>query len=454
MRDILPKSLRQLAQISPAPLYVVGGFVRDYLANLRPLNGKFDFDICSPTSAETFATLAQEHGFHVQALYKNTGTLKLTDEEGNDFEFSSFRSDKYVRGVHAPVEVCFTTDIALDAKRRDFTCNAVYYNIKEDCTVDPLNGVSAIQNKQLVTVAPAEKVFGEDGLRLMRLARQAAQLGFQPNEECLLGAQQNASLILDITPERIFTELHATLYADKKYGVKDGHYQGIVLLEKIGVLEKIIPELTLGKGMVQRSDFHRYDVFQHSLHALLYSPETIRFAALLHDVGKPYCILKDGNSYGHAVEGERIVGEILTRLKAPKRLIAQTQALVKWHMYDFNSQTSENKLRKFFVEYYPLLNDLLDLKQADFSGCKDNLSPAPTCVRGKGILQQMQEENAPLTLKQLAVSGKDLQASGIPAPLLSQILHRLLTHSAIFPNDNKKQRLIKLAHSFLKSNES
>ena len=450
MRHILPKSLYTLAAACPTPLYVVGGFVRDFLANVHTKRKDVDLDICAPIDAQTFAELAQKHGFTVQALYKTTGTIKLCDDDGNDFEFSAFRSDKYVRGVHAPVEVCFTTDILLDAKRRDFTCNAVYYDIQADNFVDPLDGISAIQEKRLTTVAPAKKVFGEDGLRLMRLCRFAAQLGFAPDKDCLLGAQENAALIADITPERIFTELNAILHADLKYGVSGGHYQGVCLLEKIGVLQYILPELTLGKGMAQRADFHRYDVLDHSLRAVLYAPPTIRFAALLHDVGKPYCNVHFGNTYEHAVEGAHIAGEILGRLKAPKRLTAHTQTLVKWHMYDFNGQTGENKLRRFFTEHYGNLQDLLDLKQADFSACKDNLCIAPTCARWQGILQQMRGENAPFTLKQLAVSGKDLQLSGIPAPLLSQILHDLLAHAAIFPKDNKKERLISLAHSFLK----
>ena len=179
MRKILPKNLILLAEAVPKPLYVVGGSVRDYLAGF-PLSTP-DWDICSPLSAEKFAELAKTHGFEVKSVYKNTGTVKVKDAEGVDYEYSCFRSDKYVRGTHVPVEIYFTDDITLDARRRDFTVNAVYYDVKSDNFVDPLGGIPAIQEKRLTTVAPAEKVFGEDGLRLMRLARQAAQLGFAPD---------------------------------------------------------------------------------------------------------------------------------------------------------------------------------------------------------------------------------------------------------------------------------
>ena len=242
MRRILPNSLIALAQACPTPLYVVGGSVRDFLAGLTPNTPTRDLDICAPIDAQAFASLAMDNGFTVRALFKNTGTIKLQDTDKNDFEFSCFRSDKYVRGTHVPVETCFTGDITLDARRRDFTANAVYYDIHADKFIDPLDGITAINEKRLTTVAPAKKVFSEDGLRLMRLARFAATLGFTPDSDCLLGATHNAALIKDISPERIFAELNAILTADEKYGIKDGHYQGLRLLEKTRVLiQRVAP---------------------------------------------------------------------------------------------------------------------------------------------------------------------------------------------------------------------
>lgn len=447
MQKILPKSLFSLAQACPVPLYAVGGSVRDFLAGLTPANKKFDWDICAPLSAEAFTAIAQKNGFTVHAVYAATGTVKLKDTEGNEYEYACFRSDKYVRGTHAPVSVTFTDDIALDALRRDFTANAVYYDIKAQTYADPLNGIQAIAEKRLSTVAPAKKVFGEDGLRLMRLARQAAQLGFTPDEDCLRGATQNAPLIADITPERVFTELQALLSADAKYGIQDGHYRGLKLLDDTRVLDYIMPELTLGRGMTQRADFHEHDVLEHSLRAARYAPTALRLCALLHDVGKPFCELRDGTSYAHPEEGARIAGEILTRLKAPKRCIAQTQTLISLHMYDLDGKVGENKLRRFFASHYLHLTPLMAIKQADFSACKDNLSVAPTVQKWQTLLAKLQAENAPLTVKQLALSGKDLADAGFPAPLLSDILQGLLAHAVCNPQDNEKARLLKLAKS-------
>lgn len=448
MRALLPESLLRLAERCPTALYVVGGSVRDFLANLTPATGIFDLDVCAPLDAETFAAVALQCGFTVRSIFKNTGTVKLKDAQGIELEYSCFRSDKYVRGTHVPVETHFTDDITLDARRRDFTANAVYYDIKAQSFVDPLDGIPAIKAKRFTTVAPAKKVFSEDGLRLMRLARQAAMLGFTPDEECLQGAKENAQLICDISPERIYTELTAILHADEKYGVQYAQYTGLQLLSQIGVLEYILPELTKGKNLLQRADFHRYDVLEHSLRAVRYAHPNVRLAALLHDVGKPLCAERDGNSFAHPQDGALLTTQILQRLKAPKKTIAQTAELVALHMYDFNCQTKENKLRRFFVAHYPFLENLLLLKQADFSACKDDLSPAPTCIRWQNLLKRLRQENAPLCLKELAVNGSDLLKANCPPLKISTILQLLLSHAVCNPADNTKDRLCKLAKAY------
>ncbi len=445
MLKILPQELKNLAQAMPVPLYVVGGSTRDFLAGLTP--AVHDWDICAPLPAEEFSKIATENGFSVRAVYKNTGTVKLEKKFG--YEYSSFRSDKYVRGVHVPTEIFFTDDVNLDAKRRDFTANAVYFDIVKGEYVDPLGGIPAIQEKRLTTVDDPKKVFGEDGLRLMRLARQTAQLGFTPDENCLSGARENAALIADISPERIFEELLLILSADQKCGVKNAPYRGLKLLQSIGVLRYILPELAAGENLAQRANFHKYDVLEHSFRAVQYAEKIdadpiFRLAALLHDVGKPLCMLRDGNAFAHHEEGELLVKNILTRLKAPKKTIEAVAWLTKWHMYDFDCKTSEKKLRRFFVSYSPSIELLLKIKQADFSACADDFSPAPTCVKWRTILEKMRAEKTPFSLKELAVNGRDLLPL-FPAERISVLLNGLLMHVAVFPKDNEKNRLLKLA---------
>ncbi len=443
MRRFLPKNLLKLADVCDS-LYIVGGSVRDFLCGY-PLKKETDWDICSPCEEEKLLSAATQCGLTVRAVYRNTGTVKLRDGAGIDYEFTRFRSDQYVRGIHSPAAISFTRDISVDARRRDFRANAVYYDVKHGVFCDPLGGISDIKNKILRTVAPAEKVFGEDGLRLMRLARLAAQTGFSPDGECMEGARQNSALVRDIVPERIFTELDLLLHADLKHGFQEAPYRGLSFLRETGVLREILPELALGEGMKQRSDFHNYDVLEHSLRCVRYSTPEIRFAALLHDVGKPFCYLRDGNFHEHPQEGARLAEEILTRLKAPKNLVGETKTLILLHMRDYNLQMRESKIRREIAQNYAILPKLFRLKQADFSACKDDLAPAPAVLKWEKILLKMEQEGAPRELKELAVNGLELQAAGIEPQNTGRALNELLLYCAENGARNEKQSLVSYA---------
>lgn len=424
MKKQLPRSLVALAEASPKPLYAVGGSVRDFCAG-KTLGAHTDWDLASPMSEDELIERAQICGFRVRAVYRNTGTVKLEDGEGCGYEFTRFRSDTYVRGLHTPSEITFTDDLCTDAKRRDFCANAVYYDVKRGEFVDPLGGIPDIRARKLRTVREAERVFGEDGLRLMRLARIAAETGFSPDENALRGAYCNRQLIRDIAPERIFSELRLLLSADSKSGL-EGPYRGLTLLKETGVLAEILPELAAGEGMRQRSDYHAHDVLEHSLLCVRYSPPEIRFAALLHDVGKPFCYLRDGTFHAHAEEGARLAETILLRLKAPHALVRETAELVRLHMRDFDGRMRPNKVRREIRGLGPLYPRLLALKQADFTACMGDRSPAPTAVKWEKIRAEMVSEGVPFTVSDLAIGGREIRALGVKPERTAETLSALL----------------------------
>lgn len=443
MIKTLPENLIRLAEACPYPLYVVGGRVRDFIAGLQP--DKVDTDISAPASAEDFVARAQSCGFTVTACYKNTGTVKIACGE-DSFEFTSFRSDEYVRGEHVPVNIYFTQDINLDARRRDFKCNAVYYDIKNRCIVDPLGGVEDIKNKRMDTVAPPEKVFGEDGLRLMRLARISAQTGFLPSAECIEAAYEHRELIRDVSVERVTAELNLILHADRRYGFELAHYRGLKILKSIGVLQILLPELCDGDGMEQRKDFHNYDVLEHSLRCAAYADDSIRLAALLHDVGKPYCIRERQSCVGHDAEGAKIAAKICERLKIPKKLTEEAVRLIAVHMYDFRGDAKENKVRKFIVENIDIFDKILYIKQADFSACKDNFDTAPSVEKLNTIRQKMVDEGLPFTLKELNIKGNDLLDMGFPPAEVGKTLEKLLLDCSIKSVANQREKLCAYAY--------
>lgn len=439
------ENLQELAKACNFPLYIVGGYVRDLLAGLE-CNDK-DIDICAPADADAFIACAQKCGAEVTAVYRNTGAVKLK-LKGEEYEFTCFRSDEYVRGEHRPVKTFFTDDITLDSKRRDFKCNAVYYDIANGKICDPLGGVDDIKNKRLTTVAAADKVFGEDGLRLMRLARQSAQTGFIPTEECLAGAKNNAKLISDINAERIYAELCAILHADERYGKSYGQYAGLKILDRARVLDYILPELTAGRGMEQPASFHAHDVLEHSLRAVKYADSSVRLAALLHDIGKPYCKNNFGTYHNHGQESARIAGEVGSRLKMPKKLIAETERLCETHMYDTRCDARESKIRKFIVKNNDIFEKVLSVKQADYSACKDDLSPAPCVIKWKGIYENMLKEGAPVNLKQLKIRGDELIKEGIKPENVGDVLEKLLTDCALDGKLNDNKTLLKRVNMY------
>ena len=441
MLSVLSEKLKKLAAACPFSLYVVGGAVRDFYAGLKSKNR--DIDICAPVSAEEFVEIAEKSGFCVDATYKNTGAVKL-GADGQDYEFTCFRTDEYVRGGHVPQNIKYTSDINLDARRRDFKCNAVYFDIKSGAIADPLGGMNDIKRGILSTVAPADKVFGEDGLRLMRLARFAAQTGFTPDLECVSGAKKNAALIRDIKDERIWSELWQILNADGKYGVKGGQYAGVKLLCDIGVTAIILPELEACRGVKQREDFHNYDVLEHSLRAVLYADPAVRLAALLHDTGKAEVYKKTGRFVGHETVGAETAEGVLTRLKAPKKLAAETVKLIGLHMYDLRCDARESKARRFIVDNLPYFEKLLLLKQADFSACKDDMRIAPFVEKYNGIYAKMKEEGVPLTVGGLDIKGSDL-AGFVPACEIGITLKKLLNECVIGSVPNNRQKLLEAA---------
>ncbi len=436
--------LISLAQKLNSPLYAVGGVVRNYLIDGSVAE---DIDLASNVDVENFSSAVNELGFNLLAEYKRTGTVMFKIGE-QKYEYTAFRKEVYEEGgSHTPIETVRTDDIKQDALRRDFKCNAVYYDILNEQIVDPLGGVKDIKNKVLDTVKDAESVFESDGLRLMRLARFAGELAFRPTDSVLDAMKKYAGNIRDISPERIYDELKKILSADSKYTFSDkrGHYVGLKILERTKVLDEIMPELTLGRGMSQRADFHKYDVLEHSLRCALYSPSGVRLAGLLHDVGKPFCYLRNGKYHYHEVEGEKIATEILQRLKVDNSTIKQVRYLIKEHMVDLDCSMRESKVRLFIAKNYNQLEELLKVKQADFRASLESDEVAPTIVKWNEIICKMKEEGAPLSIKELDVTAEELMQIGFSGQELGEVQNTLFELAVVGNIKNQNQELIKLA---------
>ena len=206
-------NLRKLADILPCDLYAVGGCVRNSLLGLE----QDDFDLCGVLKPEKISSILEGTPFQVKIKSKNLGYCNiLIDDEL--FEYVTFRRESYAEGgSHMPDKVEFIDDIKEDAKRRDLTCNAIYYDIKNDKLIDFYGGLNDIKHKLLRTVENPEYVLSKDGVRILRLFRFSAELGFKIEKETFNAAIRYAQNLRDLTGERVLTELKLILNSQKRY---------------------------------------------------------------------------------------------------------------------------------------------------------------------------------------------------------------------------------------------
>lgn len=413
-------ALKKLAGYFEKPLYVVGGAVRNEILGLP--GG--DIDLAAAVSPEEVFSALEGSEFKVSLTSKKLFTLSIR-YNGQKYEFTSFRVDSYDKG-HTPYESKMTSDLVADAKRRDFTMNAIYFDIKNGGYVDPLGGIADAKIGIIKTVVSAKEVFSQDGLRLMRLARQAAELDMEISEDTFNSAKENAALIKDIASETIRDEFMRIVAADGMYGKEKAHLKGLLLLDKLGVLDYILPELIRCKGVKQRRDYHLYDVFNHILKAYEYAPQRVRLAAIFHDLAKPISINPNGSMRGHDIKGQELAKEVMNRLTFSNAETDFVVRLVGLHMYDLKCDAKESTLRAFIQDNHDIIDDLVALKRADYQASGVKTGDCVSATRLEELYKKMKQEGVPLCIKDLKVGGEDLILLGIPEKSRGIALKRLL----------------------------
>lgn len=431
----IPDSLRKLNEMSSCPIYAVGGFVRNKIAGL----GETDIDIAGPAIAEALG-ISRRYQTKIVNYKLGTAIIRYNDDK---YEYTPFRVERYAPGgEHAPVEVRFTTDLRQDAMRRDFTCNSIYYDITNDKIIDPLNGIADIEKKIIRSYNP-QRTFSSDGLRILRMIRLAVETGFKIDGETAKAAKANAPLLRDISAERRRQELDRILLADTKYGVKWAHYRGLRLIQQLGLWKYLIPQLEDGAGLAQNPVYHKYDVLEHINQTVKFAAPDVRLAALMHDVGKPYCVAKFGNMHGHEVISAHIVRYDLGEygLKYPNDVIEEVEWLCLNHMYDIARNTKEAKLKIFVAANFDRIDKLVELMEAD--NLARGMDDETREVRLKAVKQKLIEEGAPITLSDLKLDGSVLIREGIQPVKIGGVLNELWRACVIDPRLNNEAWLLK-----------
>ena len=445
--------------------YLVGGAVRDMLMKVPA----HDWDIATNATPQDVISLFKfvvptgiEHGT-VTVHYK-----------GVEIEVTTFRTEAgYSDGRH-PDSINYAATIEEDLARRDFTMNAIAASLEDGFIVDPYGGQEDIKKQIIRTVGLPHERFMEDGLRPVRALRFASKLGFSIEKDTYSEIFKTEILqkAASISIERFRDEFEKIL-ASARPSV------GLKLLEESGLMKLFLPELLDCRGCTQ-SDyraFHKFDVLDHLFYACDGAPASklnVRLAALFHDIGKPgakkiICekVLdgekKDGSTkeietitfYNHEAVGEKITRRLMTRLKFSNDMIDDVCHLVKEHMFHYEASWSDAAVRRFIMRVSPEnLENLYDLRLADMYGMYNEpvdirySASVALLLELKERVQAELEKKTALSLKSLAVNGRDLMTIGIPAGKeLGRILNELLDCVVEDPAMNSRETLLNTAKS-------
>lgn len=414
---------------SGAPCYAVGGCVRDTVLGLEPC----DYDLCTAALPTQIQQLFHDHTLVLAGL--KHGTVGIVTA-GGVVEITTFRTEGDYQDSRHPGWVKFVDNIEEDLARRDFTVNAMAWSPSRGFA-DPFGGREDLKNRILRAVGDPETRFREDALRILRGVRFAVRFGLTPEENTLSAMERLAPAMENLAKERIFDELCKLL----------PRMSGEDLLKYQSILCHVLPELTPTVGFQQHSRHHAHDVFTHTAHVLGAASEdlAVRWAALLHDIGKPSTFTVDengnGHFYGHAGISAEMADKILLRLKAPTALRQRVVLLIKTHMQPL---TDDRKLLRRRLSQYgeEAVRQMLVLQSADRGGKGVNDGEEFPASAIRTLLDELVAENTCLKVTDLAVSGHDLMALGLSGSAIGKTLNALLEQVIDEKIPNEKDALL------------
>lgn len=417
--------------------YAVGGGVRDMLLGKQPV----DWDIATSALPEQISgcfartiPTGIRHGT-VTALFG-----------GGEYEITTYRVDGEYADMRHPDSVSFTDNISLDLSRRDFTINAMALGADGEL-LDPFGGRRDIEAGLIRCVGEPDVRFREDALRMLRAVRFHAQLGFGLEEKTLASIAENSARLKSVSAERIKSELDKILLSENSGAVR--------LLYETGLLEYIMPELCVCFKTEQHIKYHLYDVGTHSIRVTENVPPrlVVRYAALMHDLGKPAMKTTDSEGVnhfkGHAEVSVSLAREIMQRLKFDNASSDKILRLIKHH-------DREILIGKKYVKRAALsvgediFEDLMDLKSGDALGQN------PEYTRGRldgyekirELYKEINDNDEVFSLKKLAVNGNDMKALGMSGKQIGNALDRALLYVIDNPDCNEREKILEFIQKY------
>lgn len=353
-----PVQLSRVFASAGEQLYLVGGSVRDAFLERRV----DDFDFATSAQPDRIAQLLEPWADVVYRVGEAFGTI-AAQKDGHTVEVTTFRSEVYRDDSRKP-SVTFSQDIETDLGRRDFTVNAIALSMEDLEPVDPYGGLTDLATETLRTPLDPHISFGDDPLRMLRLFRFQAMLGFLPDPSVVEAVREMADRLEIISAERIREELSKLLVAPSPG-------KALELVVATGLADQFLPELPR-LAMEQDPQHHHKDVLAHTFAVVdKTSPDlTLRLAAMLHDVGKP-----DTREFGpngvtfhhHEVVGARMARKRLRELRYPKDVVEDVSRLVFLHLrpHTLKLGWTDSAVRRYVRDAGPLLEKLNELVRCD-----------------------------------------------------------------------------------------
>lgn len=424
--------------------WCVGGCVRDSLLGLAPA----DWDVTTSALPREVQACFSSFPTIDTGLKHGTVTVLL---DGKPLEITTYRSDGDYKDHRRPENVAFSRKLEDDLSRRDFTINAMAYHPARGL-VDKFGGLSDLAEKKLRCVGEPDRRFSEDALRVLRCLRFSSTLGFSVEGSTARAMERQKGLLSYVSRERVREELTKLLL---------GKNAGEVLREHSAVFFAALPELSPMAGCAQENPYHCYDVWNHTLKAVETVPEDTvpRWAALLHDCGKPAVKTfgADGTAhfYGHIEKSLSLAEEILNGLRFSNCEREAVLTLIKYHGEVY--PISEKRLKKLLGKLgETAVFQLFQLSRADLAAQSPQLYEERLArIRESEILaKEILSREECLTLRDLAVKGGDLLALGVPqgtelGKLLSSLLEEVL--GGTLPN--QREPLLKRARILMKQGQ-
>lgn len=443
----VPAKIKKMSSIfkdAGFSLYIVGGAVRDFLLGIK----NHDYDLCTDAEPEQVMNLFA----HVIPTGIKHGTVTVLFGS-ESYEVTTFRTESSYSDFRHPDKVSFVKSLEEDLSRRDFTINAFAADCTSGVIIDLFDGFSDLKKGIVRAIGNPQERFKEDALRLMRLCRFCAKLDFMPDEKTLEEATNLSPLIKNVSSERIFDELQKTLMTDHPS-------RGISLMEITGLLREILPELAACREITQ-TKVNATDVFEHILISVEAAAEhgyslEVRLSLLLHDIGKVQTM--SINQYGimrfhnHEVVGAELARNILKRLKCSNYLIDTVSLLIENHMIRYTDNWTDGAIRRFINKVgKENINSLFEVQWCDQIASEGR---AKIELYDRFIERIKEVQKTAMTVKDLAITGNDLNNLGIPkSKIMGEILSKLLEMVLDYPSLNDREVLLKEA-SLLYQNQA